>query len=185
MTRGKMIDLAPSEHAVSVNDTNLSTTSAEGKSLFLQTGAVFVSDEPCIVSTVLGSCVSVCLWDRRRRVGGMNHFQQPGGDHPDFLAGPQAMQHLLQRMFRLGCQRNHLHALLFGGAQLLSAFVGVNDVGADNVAVARRTLDDVGVAVVYLHVGGTCARKLFFRTDTGGYAVKLLSRGAPTGTSGD
>jgi chemotaxis receptor (MCP) glutamine deamidase CheD len=81
-------------------------------------------------------------------------------------------------MYRLGSQRNHLYALLFGGAQIIDAFAGVNDVGADNIAVAERTLYETGIAAVYRDVGGTRARKLFFRTDTGGYAVKLLPLGA-------
>ena len=155
------------------------TAHAESRSLFLHAGGVFVSDRPYVISTVLGSCVSVCLWDRRRRMGGMNHFQQPGGDHPDYLSAPRAIRHLVQRMYHLGCQRYHMHALLLGGAQILDAFVGVSDIGADNLAVAETKLDEIGIAIVYRDVGGTHARKVFFRTDTGGHAVKLLPGGSP------
>jgi chemotaxis protein CheD len=30
------------------------------------------------ITTVLGSCVSTCLWDPLKRIGGMNHFMLPG-----------------------------------------------------------------------------------------------------------
>ena len=34
------------------------------------------------ITTVLGSCVSTCLWDPLERIGGMNHFMLPGDDRP-------------------------------------------------------------------------------------------------------
>ena len=40
-------------------------------------GEFFVSPDPMIVYTVLGSCVSACVRDPFARVGGMNHFMLP------------------------------------------------------------------------------------------------------------
>ena len=44
---------------------------------FLQSGYIFVSDQSVTISTVIGSSVSVCICDRKKRIGGMNHFQFP------------------------------------------------------------------------------------------------------------
>ena len=35
-------------------------------------------DADMVVSTILGSCISVCLWDPVAGVGGMNHMLLPG-----------------------------------------------------------------------------------------------------------
>jgi chemotaxis protein CheD len=42
-------------------------------------GEYFVHDEDLLIMTTLGSCIAACLWDRMRRVGGMNHFMLPEG----------------------------------------------------------------------------------------------------------
>ena len=42
-------------------------------------GEFFVSDEDMLIVTTLGSCIAACLWDRERRIGGMNHFMLPEG----------------------------------------------------------------------------------------------------------
>ena len=47
------------------------------KRVYLLPGNLHVSTEPCQITTILGSCVSICLWDKRRRAGGMNHFLLP------------------------------------------------------------------------------------------------------------
>lgn len=40
-------------------------------------GEFFVSREPMVVYTVLGSCISACIRDPIAQVGGMNHFMLP------------------------------------------------------------------------------------------------------------
>ena len=40
-------------------------------------GEFFVSREPMVVYTVLGSCISACIRDPIVGVGGMNHFMLP------------------------------------------------------------------------------------------------------------
>ena len=40
-------------------------------------GEYFVSREPMVVYTVLGSCISACVRDPIAGVGGMNHFMLP------------------------------------------------------------------------------------------------------------
>ena len=42
-------------------------------------GEYFVHDEDMLIMTTLGSCIAACLWDRERRIGGMNHFMLPEG----------------------------------------------------------------------------------------------------------
>ena len=46
---------------------------------FLYPGQVFVTRDPITISTILGSCAAVCLWDRHKKAGGMNHYLLPEG----------------------------------------------------------------------------------------------------------
>ena len=49
---------------------------------YLHAGHMVMSREPCRVTTVLGSCVAVGLWDPSSGVGGVNHFLLPHGSDP-------------------------------------------------------------------------------------------------------
>jgi chemotaxis protein CheD len=128
-------------------------------------------DAPRTLVTILGSCVSVCLWDRRGRGGGMNHFLLPrrtpdaprSGRH-----GDSAVALLVSRLLGLGAERADLRAKVFGGAHVLpGAAAGGRTLGGDNVQVALRALRDQGVALVSEDVGGTRGRKLAFNTVDG------------------
>src|ERR1051326_187977 len=46
-------------------------------SRFLQPGHLVIATEPMQVTTILGSCVAVCLFDTTKRIGGINHFMLP------------------------------------------------------------------------------------------------------------
>ncbi|HDP80841.1 MAG TPA: hypothetical protein ENN21_08365, partial [Spirochaetes bacterium] len=41
-------------------------------------GDYFATKENCILGTVVGACVCVCLYDEVRGIGGMGHFIVPG-----------------------------------------------------------------------------------------------------------
>src|SRR4051812_50175375 len=62
------------------------------KTVYLLPGELHASAEQTQVTTILGSCVSVCLWDQKLRIGGMNHFLLPmwreGGGRSKGFCGP-------------------------------------------------------------------------------------------------
>jgi chemotaxis protein CheD len=136
-------------------------------SVYLAPGRLVVSDRPCAVTTVLGSCVAVCLWDVERRVGGVNHFILPLGEdespQPERY-GNLAVPLLLTAVRSLGARDGGLRAKVFGGAALLGLGAGI---GARNVEVAEQVLAERGVHVVAGDAGGGRARKLVFHVDDG------------------
>lgn len=145
---------------------------------YLQPGHLIVSSEPMEISTVLGSCVAVCLWDGRRGQGGANHFLLPvagGAGHDSPRYGDVAVGQLLQAVLALGSRRDDLVAKLFGGAAIITAFRnGREHLGDRNVTVARQLLARERVKVVAEDVGGTRGRKLIFHTDDGLARVRLI-----------
>jgi chemotaxis protein CheD len=133
--------------------------------------AIADGDAPRTMMTILGSCVSVCLWDRRGRCGGMNHYLLPRrGPNADATAryGDIAIPLLVSKLVALGASRESLRAKIFGGAHVLPGFrTDGRSLGAENVAVAVELLHAEGVQTVSEDVGGTRGRKLAFNTVDG------------------
>jgi chemotaxis protein CheD len=131
------------------------------------------------IATLLGSCVSACLWDPRAGIGGMNHFMLPGAAVPlspleaNARFGIHAMEVLINRMLRLGAQRRDMVAKVFGGAHVMQGFESL-DVGEQNAAFVLRFLQEEGVPLAARDLGGVHPRKLVFFPATGKVHVKRL-----------
>jgi len=152
-------------------------------------GEYFATADATAISTLLGSCVSVCLYDRDRGVGGMNHFMLPKvllQENATRCATPYAppcanacsarygacaMKHLLERLEVLGARRTNLKAKIFGGGRVMAG--GVN-IGQKNATFILGYLDEQGIPVVASDLGDCCPRKLFFFPATGRVFVKRL-----------
>lgn len=136
--------------------------------IYVNQGEFRVSHEPQVVfSTVLGSCVAVCLWDKERKFGGMNHFLLPSG--PDSAGdatryGVHAMELLINSMLRQGTRRMDLQAKLFGGARMSAT---LRDIGSSNAAFAQEFLMTEDIPCIAQSLGGTNARRVLFRPSTG------------------
>lgn len=154
-----------------------SLAAAPSRQLYLQPGQVFVSTDPAVITTVLGSCVCVCLWDPRHGAGGANHYLLPervGAEH-SLRFGHAAMEELVKQLEGVGASRRLLQAKLFGGASVIRSFANGNGhLGDRNIEVARRFLERERISVVAEDVGGRRGRKLLFDTRTGMVSVKLL-----------
>lgn len=146
--------------------------------MYLHPGQFFASSQPTAVTTILGSCVAVCLWDPIGKIGGMNHFLLPywteeGHSSPRF--GSDAIQLLIEALLELGAQRRGIQAKVFGGACVLGAFQHDEDhLGARNVRVALRVLDEERIPILQQDAGGRNGRKLVFQTDNGAVRLKTL-----------
>jgi CheD chemotactic sensory transduction len=107
---------------------------------FLTQGNIHCIPGRSLVTTILGSCVAVCLWDRVLRQGGMNHYVLPTGrnDPPSARFGDAAIDGLHQAMLRLGCRTERMTAKLFGGAAVLPFGAYGATVGNQNVQLALR-----------------------------------------------
>lgn len=136
--------------------------------VFVVQGTSYVSAHPeATLSTVLGSCISVCLFDPVAAVGGMNHFLLPiglGEDSGHIRFGVNAMESLIAELLHTGAQRPRLQAKLFGGARM-SAHLA--DIGRANALFAQDFLQNAGIACLSSSLGGTMARRVVFRPATG------------------
>jgi len=144
---------------------------------YLEPGRLLVSTEPCTLRTILGSCVSVCLYDPELRMGGMNHFmlpRAPSSNETSFRYGDRALAGLVERLLRLGSEPGRLCASVFGGANVLSNMSEMTHLGHGNAEYALDWLADAGIWVVTSDLLGSVGRRLDFHIGNGKTSVRLL-----------
>ncbi|MFW2545588.1 chemotaxis protein CheD [Primorskyibacter sp. 2E107] len=131
-------------------------------------GDYVISDDPSVVlTTVLGSCIAVCLYDTTTKAGGMNHFLLPEGDGSDagnVRYGANAMELLINGLLKKGAERRRLQAKIFGGAKMMG---NLRNIGESNAIFAHKFLKDEGIPCQAESVGGTSARRIRFWPTTG------------------
>ncbi|NSL56410.1 chemoreceptor glutamine deamidase CheD [Uliginosibacterium aquaticum] len=141
-------------------------------------GEYYVTGRPVVIVTVLGSCVSVCLYDRLTHIGGMNHFMLPDHHEGGVLSesaryGAYAMEILINNLIKAGAARNRLEAKVFGAGRVLNGLTHT-DVGARNASFAMHYLEDEGIHVKANDLLGIHPRKVYFFPAEGRVLVKKL-----------
>ncbi|MBP6901205.1 MAG: chemoreceptor glutamine deamidase CheD [Burkholderiaceae bacterium] len=141
-------------------------------------GEYFVYDEDILITTTLGSCIAACIWDRERRIGGMNHFMLPDGAGESGRYGSYAMELLINELMKRGASRLTLEAKIFGGGAVISGMNSIN-VGERNTQFVIDYLQTERIPIVSKDVMEIYARKVCFLPHSGKAMVKRL---APTNT---
>jgi chemotaxis protein CheD len=152
------------------------------KRITISAGEFYVTNEDVLITTLLGSCVSACLYDPYNRISGMNHFmlssRRYSRDMPLSITeagryGVNSMELLINEMLKWGAERSRLKAKAFGGASVLktinlsaSNYFAVGDV---NVRFIREFLQNEQIPLVSHDLGGMAGRVIYF--DTGNFSA--------------
>lgn len=143
-------------------------------------GEFFVSAEPMIVYTVLGSCVSACIRDPLAGVGGMNHFMLPkpkeaGTDSwgESTRYGSYAMESLINEILKRGGVKSRLEVKLFGAGRI---YEGTIDVGARNAEWVLEYVRMEGLTACKTDLGDVLPRKLYYFTESGRVLMKKIEK---------
>lgn len=147
-------------------------------------GEYYVTPENELITTVLGSCISACIRDRKLGIGGMNHFMLPAGssealdaqdpNEPVSLAtryGNFAMEHMINDILKQGGKKQNLEAKVFGGGRILHK---LSDVGLRNIRFVHEYLATEGIPLLSDDVGDIHPRKVVYFPATGRALVKRL-----------
>ena len=156
------------------------------KVVTLQPGDYRVSQGQEVLTTLLGSCVSTCLYDPINKVAGMNHFLLAYCGRTDSVPlqasdagryGIHAMELLIHAMVKHGASPHALKAKVFGGASVLSNYLLANGmattIGASNISFVNDYLKSKGIATIASDLGLTIGRVVYFNTDD--YSVRVRS----------
>ncbi len=141
-------------------------------------GECIVTRGDVVLSTVLGSCIAVCLFAGNGKYCGMNHFMLPSvtrqyKDARSILHtnsgfyGINAMEILINELMKRGISKQSLVAKVFGGADVLPIMHTRKTVGRQNVEFITEYLDLEKIPLVACSTGGNFARKVLFFAQTG------------------
>lgn len=137
----------------------------------LNIGQYYACKSGEVIRTLLGSCVSTCLFDAQAKVAGMNHILLPHiADMNKFdlnaRYGIHAMEMLINEMIQLGARRTRLQAKAFGGANVLTTATAGSTPGTKNIEFIKEFLELEKIPLLTSDFGGNFTRVLFFHTDT-------------------
>lgn len=146
-------------------------------------GEYYVTSRDEMVTTVLGSCVSACIRDKKLGVGGMNHFMLPldsGGTGwsgaSDVVSaatryGNFAMEHMINDILKQGALRKNLEVKVFGGGQIIST---MTDIGRKNIDFVLAYIEQEGLLLASQDLGDIYPRKVNYFPHSGRVKVKKL-----------
>lgn len=145
----------------------------------LQPGEVLLLQGSGVISTILGSCVSVCLWDLELRIGGMNHVTLPVGLEPEAMSTRYANvgTYVLYDLMRdAGCKAERMKVHVYGGASGISGkeMMSQWSVGNRNTEVTLQVLQKLGLRAHHQSIRGNVGRKLHFNVAAGRIEMTYL-----------
>ena len=141
-------------------------------------GEYYATTGEVIVSTVLGSCVSACIRDPERGIGGMNHFMLPAqsshtpqDDAAAARYGLAAMEQLINAVLKLGGRRGKLEVKLTGGGRM---FANRMDIGQRNAEFALDFVANEGLRLISHDLGGENPRRVLYYPASGRLRVQKM-----------
>lgn len=144
-----------------------------------------IADSPkVLITSGLGSCVGIVLYDEQKRIGGMAHVMLPDSTsmrNQTNLAkyADTAMNLLLEELLKKGVNQKRLWAKMAGGSQMFS-FDSDNElmrIGARNVEAVKKKLKEFGIPILGEDTGGSHGRTMEFYTETGIALIKSVKMG--------
>jgi chemotaxis protein CheD len=138
--------------------------------LFLLPGKYRISKQPEVVETLVGSCVTVCLFNIKTGYAAMNHFLRDHSSRQDEddigKYGTTATEYIVNTLMDLDPAANHYRAQIFGGAAVLKTNNSFESIGTMNSDIARMILTKHRIRIIRQEIGGTRGRRVRFDTST-------------------
>lgn len=140
---------------------------SQAEKVFLYPGQLYAAKKETVISTLLGSCVAVVLYDPVQKIGGMNHYllpDNPGTEPGSGRYGSFAIPQLIKEMEKLGADRRRLQAKIYGGGNVIAENTFGESIGSSNIILAYQALGDEGIPILEENVGGNLGRKIHLNT---------------------
>ena len=153
----------------------------EKESIYLYPANLVVPNPPAVVHTILGSCISVCLYDTVNQLGGINHYMLPfwnGQGLPSPKYGNIAIEKLIEKLKSIGAQQKYMVAKVFGGGEVIQNMTSHFNIGQRNILVAQELLSEYKIPIKAQSTGGKQGRKIIFDTYTGEVTQRYVQQSA-------
>lgn len=155
--------------------------------VYLHPGEYRFSKAPEVITTILGSCVSLTMYVKRLKIGAITHAVLPDSNNKNELTSDfnenfkyvdESIRNILEMFDMYKVNRNEIEVKIFGGADLFGQNNKGNtiSIGAQNIKSALKILNEENLSISASDIGGIKGRKLFFFTDTGEIYLKHLGK---------
>ena len=121
--------------------------------------AVAPDGDNVALKTLLGSCVALMFYDRKKKIKAMNHFLLPdtNDNSNDMKYGLYSVEAMLNEMYKQGCLKSDIVAKISGGADIMNLNLK-NSIGSRNVEFAKEFCRKEGFRIISEHVRGEHGR---------------------------
>ena len=121
--------------------------------------AVAPDGDNVALKTLLGSCVALMFYDRKKKIKAMNHFLLPdtNDNSNDMKYGLYSVEAMLNEMYKIGCLKSDIVAKISGGADIMNLNLK-NSIGSRNVEFAKEFCHKEGFRIISEHVRGEHGR---------------------------
>jgi chemotaxis protein CheD len=149
--------------------------------IFLKPGEICISREPAVVSTILGSCIAITMFNERLKIGGICHAllpekRSPGSDDESRYVD-SSITYMLKQLEAMGIKRHEVEIKLLGGADVLDIMDETRpSVGRQNIEKALEMMSTERLTLAFSDVGGKRGRNIRFYTHTGAVLLKRINR---------
>jgi len=138
-------------------------------------GEVYVTRNHELISTLLGSCIAVCMQDKLNGIGGMNHFKLPApsgavlaqNDSSDTSYGIYAMELLINGIMTNGGDKRNLQCKIFGGGNVVQTIT--SSIGEKNIKFVKDFMKQEEIPIIHENTGGTAGQQVYYHSITGNY----------------
>lgn len=134
-----------------------------------------------LITYALGSCIGICLYDQKIKLGALIHIMLPLNMEPGrkntMKYADTGIRETLKMMESKGASRSRITAKIAGGAKMFEIKGGsLSNIGQRNIESVHNTLKREGVKLLQEDVGGTVARTLLFDVSTGLGCVRCYGK---------
>jgi len=140
-----------------------------------------VAESPNTLRTILGSCVGICIYDPKAKIGGLSHIMLPSSKKPSNNLkkyADTAIPLMIDEMIKLGADSSRMVAKLAGGATMFKHSENslMGDIGKNNIVSVREILGSLKIPVLSEEVGGDYGRTIDFYLETGELKIKTIGK---------
>ena len=128
--------------------------------------------EGMLITYALGSCIGICLYDQRIKLGALVHIMLPLNMEPGrkntMKYADTGIRETLKMMESKGASRSRITAKIAGGAKMFEVSGGsLGNIGQRNIESVHTILKRENIRLVAENIGGTVARTLLFDVGSG------------------
>jgi chemotaxis protein CheD len=146
------------------------------------------ADSGVTLSTFVGSCVALCLYDPAAKIGGMAHIMLPEGNNSEGNSANeakyanQAFENTLKMMAAKGALQRRMVAKIAGGAKVFShdGAESMFNIGARNAEAVKGLLEKSGIKLLAEDIGSSTGRWVKLDVGTGRVLVSTRKTGEKT-----